>query len=104
MKNQRGITLVSLVITIIVLIILAGISINIVLGENGIITRAQQAKENIVLAQEEEARQLNTLYSQLNYIGDSNGNTGDVDSEAVQKLTEFNSIVIAQMLLQQVLI
>ena len=93
MKNQRGITLVSLVITIIVLIILAGISINIVLGENGIITRAQQAKENTVLAQEEEARQLNTLYSQLNYIDGSNGNTGDVDSEAIQKLIEFKSAI-----------
>ena len=93
MKNQRGITLVSLVITIIVLIILAGISINIVLGENGIITRAQQAKENTILAQEEEAKQLNTLYSQLNYVGGNTGSTGDIDSEAIQKLTEFKSAI-----------
>ena len=39
-KNSKGITLVALVVTIIVLIILAGISINLVLGENGIITKA----------------------------------------------------------------
>ena len=53
MKKQKGITLVSLVITIIVLIILAGISIHALVGQSGIITRAQQAKENIILAQEE---------------------------------------------------
>ena len=44
MKSNKGITLVSLVVTIIVLIILAGVSINLVLGENGIITRAKQEK------------------------------------------------------------
>lgn len=65
MKKQRGITLVSLVITIIVLIILAGISINTLVGQNGIITRAQQAKENMILAQKREEEQLNELYKQL---------------------------------------
>ena len=65
MRNQRGITLVSLVVTIIVLIILAGISINVLVGQNGIITRAQQAKENMVLAEQREEEQLNELYEQL---------------------------------------
>ena len=46
MKKQRGITLIALVVTIIVLIILAGISINLILGENGIITKASATKEN----------------------------------------------------------
>ena len=45
MKNNKGITLVALVVTIIVLIILAGISINLLLGDNGIITKAQDAKK-----------------------------------------------------------
>jgi len=44
MKKERGITLIALVITIIVLIILAGISINLLLGENGIITKAKSGK------------------------------------------------------------
>ena len=43
-KTQKGITLVALVVTIIVLIILAGVSINLLLGQNGIVTRAKQAK------------------------------------------------------------
>lgn len=42
LKNQGGITLISLVVTIIILIVLAGISINLLLGENGIINRAKR--------------------------------------------------------------
>jgi len=45
MKKENGITLIALVITIIVLIILAGVSINLVLGDNGIITKAKWAKK-----------------------------------------------------------
>ena len=41
--KENGITLVALVVTIIVLLILAGVSLNLVLGDNGIITRAQDA-------------------------------------------------------------
>ena len=44
-KKQSGITLVALVVTIVVLLILAGVSINLVLGENGLITQAKEAKE-----------------------------------------------------------
>ena len=44
MERNGGITLVALVVTIVVLLILAGISLNLVLGENGIVTRAQQSK------------------------------------------------------------
>ena len=42
--NQRGITLIALVITIIVLLILAGVSIAMLTGQNGILTQAQKAK------------------------------------------------------------
>ena len=55
MKKQRGITLIALVVTIIVLIILAGISINLILGENGIITRASGAKQENIKAEERES-------------------------------------------------
>ena len=43
MRNQKGITLVALVITIIVLLILAGVSISLVLGNNGVLTQASEA-------------------------------------------------------------
>ena len=44
MKNNKGITLIALVITIIVLLILAGVSIAMLTGENGILTRANDSK------------------------------------------------------------
>ena len=50
MKNNKGITLVSLIITIIILIILAGITINITVGQDGIITKAKEAKTNTEIA------------------------------------------------------
>ena len=45
LKNNEGITLIALVVTIVVLLILAGVSISMLTGENGIITQAQEAKE-----------------------------------------------------------
>ena len=46
MKEKRGITLVALVVTVVVLLILAGISLSLVLGQNGIITKSQAGKTN----------------------------------------------------------
>ena len=43
MRNQKGITLVALVITIIVLLILAGVSISLVVWQNGVLTQASNA-------------------------------------------------------------
>ena len=61
MKKENGITIVALVVTIIILIILAGISINLILGDNGIITVTKKAKENTELAKVEEEKELNEL-------------------------------------------
>ena len=46
MRNQKGITLIALVITIIVLLILAGVSIAMLTGDNGILTRANDASDD----------------------------------------------------------
>lgn len=51
MKNQKGITLIALVITIIVLLILAGVSIAMLTGQNGILTQANSAKTESKLAE-----------------------------------------------------
>lgn len=51
-KNQKGITLISLIVTIIVLIVLSGISINLVIRNNGVLKKAQETKEE---TQREEA-------------------------------------------------
>ena len=44
LKNNHGITLIALVITIVVLLILAGVTIATLTGDNGILTKAQEAK------------------------------------------------------------
>ena len=53
-KKERGITLIALVITIIVLLILAGVSIAMLTGENGVLTKATEAKDQTEIAQEKE--------------------------------------------------
>lgn len=73
-ENKKGITLIALVVTIIVLIILAGISINLILGENGIITKAKEAKNLQTEAQEKEGIQLAIVTAQI-------GNNGYKDLE-----------------------
>ena len=54
MKMQRGITLIALVITIIVLLILAGVSIAMLTGDNGILTRSREAKTTTIEKSNEE--------------------------------------------------
>lgn len=51
MKEQKGITLIALVITIIVLLILAGVSIAMLTGSNGVLTKATTAKDNTAVAE-----------------------------------------------------
>ena len=58
MTNNKGITLIALVITIIVLLILAGVSIAMLTGQNGILTRAGTATEETLKAEAEEAVKL----------------------------------------------
>ena len=53
-KDEKAITLVALVVTIIILIILAGISISLLTGENGIIERTKTAKQETLIAQYKE--------------------------------------------------
>ena len=61
LKGQNGITLVALVITIIVLLILAGVTISLTLGDKGIFTTAQQAAKNYTNESNKELDNLNTL-------------------------------------------
>ena len=67
-KNMRnkGITLIALVITIVVLLILAGVTIATLTGENGILTQATKAKEETHKAKEDELRRLTALEASTN--------------------------------------
>ena len=71
-KNKRkegGITLIALVVTIIVLIILAGVSISMIVGDNGIITQAENAKKETQKAEVKEKAQIDILEKQLEKEG-----------------------------------
>ena len=54
-KSTKGITLIALVVTIIILLILAGVSIAMLTGNNGILTQGKRAKEETEIAEEKEA-------------------------------------------------
>ena len=64
-KFNQGITLVALVVTIVVLLILSSVSLNLVLGDNGIIVKAKEAAETTAAAQEKEAMERNLLEKEL---------------------------------------
>ena len=83
-KETRGITLIALVITIIVLLILAGVSIATLTGQNGILTRAQDAKTQTGVAEEKEA--ISLAYSGA--VAEKRG-TGDVTASDLN--TEFGT-------------
>ena len=66
MKNNKGITLVALVVTIVVLLILAGVSINLVLGNNGIIAKAKEAETKSAEASQNDLKGMNALTEEMN--------------------------------------
>ena len=68
MKNEKGITLVALVITIIVLIIIAGIAVNMSLGDNGIFTKVKEAKQLQITAEAKEKIGTEILAAQMEAI------------------------------------
>lgn len=65
MKNKNGITLIALVITIIVLLILAGVSISSITGEDGLLFRASNSKEKTETAQREELEEMKSAENQI---------------------------------------
>ena len=78
--RQSGITLVALVVTIVVLLILAGVSISLVLGQNGLIANAKEAREKTKNATDEESKLINGtipdyIAEQVNGTTSGGGNT-----------------------------
>lgn len=80
-KKERGITLIALVVTIIVLIILAGVSINLLFGNYGVVTKAKEAKNKMEAAQYEEELKMCVLELQADAV--TNGT--DFSMETIRK-------------------
>ena len=82
LKSNKGITLIALVITIIVLLILAGVSIAMLTGQNGILTQAQNAKNRTEEAQAEEENRLNEYNNIINNYVNGGTTTGGDEEES----------------------
>ena len=81
MKNNNGITIVALVVTIVVLLILAGVSINLVLGNNGVISKAKEAETKSGEASENDLNGMNRLIDKMeSLLG------GDIEPETIPYL------------------
>ena len=85
-KNSKGITLIALVITIIVLLILAGVTIATLTGDNGILTQAGKAKDKTTEAESIERVQVE--------VAGSYGIDGTIDKEQLNKnLKNINGLI-----------
>ena len=94
---ERGITLFALIITVVIIIILAGVTINVTLGDGGLIDQAQNAAEATVNSTKAEQEQLDDLVSQLNEILSGSGDTGggvtnSTPGEDTNHIEETNTI------------
>lgn len=105
-REKNGITLVALVVTIIILLILTGVSINMVLGDEGIFSKTQIAADKYKQTQNEEEAIINQMQNYMNYDyeiglleGDRNANlksctinisnTGVISVSGVSNLKAF---------------
>ena len=92
-NNKRGITLVALVVTIIVLLILAGVTITSLLGDDGIIAKAQRAADLTNAAIQQEQEGINALLEELNSYIDGNGgsstNPGEDETTIPEELERY---------------
>ena len=95
-NKERGITLIALVVTIIVLIILAGVSINMLVGDNGIITQAQSAQRETEEAEAREKLEMALLDLQMEKYTNPNYNDEQfiTDYLASQGMVAQDDIVI----------
>lgn len=84
LKNKKGITLIALVVTIVVLLILAGVSVSVVADKNGIIQNSQEKKEQTRAAMVEKERDLWKLEGQI-YQSDSEKETLEKVLERLEK-------------------
>ena len=74
-KENRGITLIALAVTIVVILILAGVTISVTLGENGIINKAKEAADRMNNLVKEDETELNDLLEELNETMNSEWNS-----------------------------
>ena len=89
MKRNAGITLIALVITIIIIIILASITINFAFGDNGLINMAEEARDLAANSTDYESNARANLVSYMNeFIADLNGGSSGGGNEEPEELVD----------------
>ena len=93
LASERGITLLALILTVVIMIILAGVTINVTLGDGGLIDQAQHAAEVTINSTKAEQEQLDDLVSQLNeIIGGRGGVTNTTPGEDTNQIEATNTV------------
>ena len=96
-SNQKGITLIALVVTIVVLLILAGVSVNALFGNSGIIEKAKEAQNKMDKATENDQKQIGELTDWIdNQVNGTTGGstTGGDDTSTTPKISTLVGTVV----------
>ena len=86
LNKEKGITLIALIITIIVLLILAGVSIATITGENGLLERAKNAKEKTTISENDEKEKINSAKNVIDNFVVGSRETVTISKEEYEKL------------------
>ena len=87
LKNNKGVTLIALVVTIVILIILAAVSMTMVLGNNGIFTQAQKGANVMAEAEANTQEGFNSMSAEIDKIISGNGGSESPDEPQPPKET-----------------
>ena len=97
-KEERGITLLALILTVVIMIILAAVTINVALGEGGLVDQAKWAAEQTANSTKSEQEQLDDVADQINDIiagigtGDTNSTGGEETNSVETNSIDTNSV------------
>lgn len=90
LKENKGVTLVALVITIIVLLILAGVTLSMVMGDSGIFSKANKASTETTISSAKDAVRLATLEAVTDQYTD-NGSIGTAITSEAEAIIAVNA-------------
>ena len=97
-KDEKGITLLALILTVVIMIILAAVTINVALGEGGLVDQAKWAAEQTANVAKSEQEQLDDVADQINDIvagigtGDTNSTGGEETNSVETNSVDTNSV------------
>ena len=95
-RAEKGITLLALILTVVIMIILAAVTISVTLGDGGLVDQAKWAAEQTANSTKSEQEQLDDVSSQINDIiagiGSGGSDTNSTGGEDTNQVGETNSV------------